>query len=125
LDLCFELTNDKIRDIRLCHQFEAAEPEEREYKSVYFYFYKDDAIDFSPDQSFIKLKSQVEKAFRDYKALEEADELNINTLKDWRDKHQQVYVEFINAMPFIHNLFRAFDEFDRVVWKVDSILKGK
>lgn len=122
LDLYFEFISDKITNILLCHGFKSLETTNDECESIYFYFYNDDLLNFVPSQEYLDKKHKVNQAMDDYSILKKS-EITTHALKCWTIKHQDIYNDFLNEIPYTNNLYRSFDDFDKLCHSIKNILE--
>ena len=124
LDLYLEEVENEVKSIQLCHGFKSNDSKYDDLETIYIQFYIDDQLDFEPSKHYLSKKHQVKKALEDFKSLKSNDDSTIEAMKEWSLRHNLIYQEFRSDLPFENGLYRAFDEFDKIVKHVEQKLNS-
>ena len=121
LHLYIEGDNGMVNDLYLCSDLKSSFKTNQE--TIYFWFYKDDEVDFKPSDHYIQDKLKVDAALNDFYLLTHKQGILITDLVKWRNSHRYIYNNFVNELPFANTRFRAFDKFDQLTHSVDCVLQ--
>lgn len=125
LDLYLEEVENKVKSIQLCHGFKPNDSKYDDLETIYIQFYIDDRLDFMPSEDYLPKKHQVKKALEDFKTLKLNDDSTIGVIKAWSLRHNSIYQQFRSELPFENGLYRAFDEFEKIVKDVEQKLNSR
>lgn len=117
LNLYFEIKDDEILDVYLSHD-NVPMSEEEYYGEIFFFFYEEDKVNFSPGVKHYVNKQKAEKAVADFKILSEKPYVFVEDIDYWRIKYEDIVSSIGFNPPFNDQVYRAFLEVDEICWIV-------
>lgn len=107
LDLYFEETNGKITDIYLCNSIKVETPDDNDV-SMYFRFYEDEKVNFSPTKQYTLNLLKIEETFKDFSQFEKMDVVPVKDLMNWYNKNK-FFKDALNTNdPFDFKEYKAY-----------------
>ena len=121
LNLFFEGTEDEVTDVYLCKGLEL-ETEDEEGWEIIFGFYEEDKVNFRPSLSYHTNTQQVNKAIDDFNFIAFEPIVSIENLVYWHNRYRQLSVDVNANDPFTSIKYRAYELFDKLHYKIDSLV---
>jgi len=121
LNLFFEEKNGKVTDIRLCNELKVDLPDENE-RNIYFSFYEDEKVNFTPNLKYITTLQRIEKAVEDFNKLESIGLVPIQEVVRWFYSTQSLAIELDLNDPFVCRKYKAFLHIDSLYYKVSNLV---
>jgi hypothetical protein len=121
LNLFFEEKNGKVTDIRLCNELKVDLPDENE-RNIYFSFYEDEKVNFTPNLKYLTTLQRIEKAVEDFNKLESIGLVPIQEVVSWFYSTQSLAIELDLNDPFVCRKYKAFLHIDSLYYKVSNLV---
>ncbi|GGG51870.1 hypothetical protein [Bizionia arctica] len=122
LNLFFEETNGEVTDIYLCNNLKHDKKIKPKY-SMYFFFYEDEKVNFTPSIEFLIKKQKIEDALTDFKNFNGKTVL-IEDIHYWGQKHREL-LESLSVLPFMldYKQFKPFQDFSLDIKNVIELVE--
>ncbi|EGV43615.1 hypothetical protein BZARG_2637 [Bizionia argentinensis JUB59] len=122
LNLFFEENDDRVTDIYLCNDLKHEEKITPRY-AMYFEFYEDEKVNFTPSIEFLIKKQKIEYALSDFEKFNNKTIL-IEDIEYWGTKHREL-LESFSTIPFMNDYkqFELFQEFSTDIKQVLALIE--
>lgn len=121
LNLFFEEKNGKVTDIRLCNELKVDLPDENE-RNIYFSFYEDEKVNFTPTIQHLIILQRIEKAIDDFNKLESMGLVSIQEVLHWFNNMRYLADELNLGNLFKCRKYKAFKHIDSLYYKVSNMV---
>jgi hypothetical protein len=122
LNLYFDVKNDKVHDIHLCHKIVGL-GKDVNIDDIYFRFFEEDKVDFKSGLQYLIDKQQADKAVEDFKAICASSYVDIEDLNYWKTKYKEIVKPYGFNGIFSIGAYKAFLEFDDICKPVFRLLE--